>query len=77
MLLDIGLSTFFSSWICLLRQGKQKQQQTYEMTINQKTFAQIKSAINKAKWQPTESENIFANDIFNKGLICKVYKELT
>lgn len=47
------------------------------MTINQKTFAQIKSAINKAKWQPTESENIFANDIFNKGLICKVYKELT
>ena len=29
------------------------------------------------KWQPTEWEKIFANDMFNKGLISKIYKEFT
>ena len=28
------------------------------------------------KRQPTEWENIFTNDIFDKGLISKIYKEL-
>ena len=29
------------------------------------------------KREPTVWENIFANDISGKGLICKIYKELT
>ena len=31
--------------------------------------------INKTKREPTEWEKIFANDISNKRLICKIYKE--
>ena len=35
-----------------------------------------KETINKMKRQPTEWENIFANDTSDKGLISKIYKEL-
>ena len=31
----------------------------------------------KMKGEPTISENIFANDTSDKGLISKIYKELT
>lgn len=31
---------------------------------------------NKVKRQPTEWENIFANPLSDKELICKIYKEL-
>ena len=41
-----------------------------------KAFAQQRKA-NKTKRQPTEWEKIFANDIFNKGLRSKIYKEFT
>ena len=33
--------------------------------------------INKIKRQPTEREKIFANCLFDKGLISKIHKELT
>ena len=33
--------------------------------------------ISKMKREPTLWENIFANDILDKGLISKIYKELT
>ena len=33
--------------------------------------------INKVKREPTIWENIFANDTSDKGLISKIYKELT
>ena len=33
--------------------------------------------VNKTKRQPTEWEKRFANDISDKGLVSKVYKELT
>ena len=36
-----------------------------------------KQTINKMKRQSTEWEKIFANDATNKGLISKVYKQLT
>ena len=32
--------------------------------------------INKMKRQPTKWEKIFANDVTNKGLISKIYKQL-
>ena len=37
----------------------------------------MKETISKTKRQPTEQEKIFANDISDKGLVSKIYKELT
>ena len=36
-----------------------------------------KENISKIKREPTIWENIFANDTLDKGLISKIYKELT
>ena len=44
--------------------------------IKLKRFCTAKGTINKMKRQPTEWENIFANDTSTKGLIHKIYKEL-
>ena len=42
-----------------------------------KSFCTAKETTNKTKRQPTEWEKIFANDISDKGLVSKIYKELT
>ena len=42
-----------------------------------KSFCTAKETINKTKRQPTQWEKIFANDISDKGLVSKIYKELT
>ena len=42
-----------------------------------KSFCTAKENISKMKREPTVWENIFANDIPDKGLISKIYKELT
>ena len=42
-----------------------------------KSFCTAKETINKTKRQPTEWEKTFANDISDKGLVSKIYKELT
>ena len=44
--------------------------------IKLKTFCTAKEAINKMKKQPIEWEKIFTNDVSNKGLITKIYKQL-
>ena len=44
--------------------------------IKLKSFCTVKETINKRKRLPPEWEKIFANDISDKGLISKVYKEL-
>ena len=36
----------------------------------------MKETINKTKRQPTDCEEIFTNDISDKGLVSKIYKEL-
>ena len=36
-----------------------------------------KENISKMKREPTIWENVFANDISDKGLVSKIYKELT
>ena len=41
-----------------------------------KSFCTAKETINKTKRQPMEWEKIFANDILDKGLVSKIYKEL-
>ena len=42
--------------------------------IKLENFCTVKEAINKMKRQPTEWEKILANDMFDKGLIFKIYK---
>ena len=43
--------------------------------IKLKSFHTAEETINKKKRQPTEWEKIFANDVTNKGLISKIYKQ--
>ena len=45
--------------------------------IKIKSFCTAKENISKMKREPTVWENIFANDTLDKGLISKIYKELT
>ena len=45
--------------------------------IKIKSFHSAKENSIKMKKEPTEWENIFANDTSDKGLISKIYKELT
>ena len=42
-----------------------------------KTFCIAKDTISRTKKHPKVWENIFVNDISNKGLTSKIYKELT
>ena len=42
-----------------------------------KSFCSAKETISRTKRQPVEWEKIFANDISDKGLVSKIYKELT
>ena len=44
--------------------------------IKIKIFCIAKETISKTKRQPTEWEKIFANDISDKGLVSKIYREL-
>ena len=44
--------------------------------IKLKSFCTVKETINKMKRQPTEWEKIFANDVTDKGLASKIYKQL-
>ena len=45
--------------------------------IKTKSFCMAKENGIKMKREPTVWENIFANDTSDKGLISKIYKELT
>ena len=42
-----------------------------------KSFCTAKETVNKMKKQPSEWEKIFANESTDKGLISKIYKQLT
>ena len=66
---------FYFFWICLLRQGKQKQKINKLDLIKLKSFSTSKETINKAKRQPVEKK-ISTKDIFDRELISKIYKEL-
>ena len=44
--------------------------------IKLKSFCTAKETINKMKRQPIEWVNIYANDMTDKGLISKIYKQL-
>ena len=44
--------------------------------IKIKSFCTAKETVHKTKRQPTEWEKTFANDLSDKGLVYKIYKEL-
>ena len=44
--------------------------------IKPKSFCTAKETISKVKRQPSEWENIIANETTDKGLISKIYKQL-
>ena len=43
--------------------------------VKRKSFCTAKETINKMKKQSIEWEKIFANEVTNKGLISKIYKQ--
>ena len=45
--------------------------------IGLKTFCTTKETMNKTRRQPTELQKIFVNGVTDKGLISKIYKQLT
>ena len=44
--------------------------------IKLKSFCTAKETINDTKRQSTEWDKIFANDVIDKGLVSKIYKQL-
>ena len=74
-LFDISLSNVFLVVSSQTRKTKAKINKRGHIRL--KNFCITKETNNKMKRQPTEWEKIFANDISIKGLISKIYKELT
>ena len=72
---DLSRSNFLLDTSPKARELKAKMNYWDLMKI--KSFCIAKETINKTKRQPTEWEKIFANDISDKGLVSKIYKELT
>ena len=54
-----------------------KTKMNYWDLIKIKSFCTAKETTHKSKRQLIEWENIFANDMSDKGLVSKIYKELT
>ena len=73
-LFDLSLSNFFLETSPKTREARAKM--NYWDFIKIKSFCTAKETVNKTKRQLTEWEKIFANDISDKGLVSKIYKEL-
>ena len=71
--MTLVLAIYF--WLCLFRQEARAKISRWDY-IKLKSFCTAKDTMNKKKRQPTEWEKIFANDVTNKGLITKIYKQL-
>ena len=70
----LGPSNFLLNTSLEARETKAKM--NYWDLIKIKSFCTVKETINKTKMQLTEWEKIFANDISDKRLVSKIYKEL-
>ena len=69
----VSCSSIFSDISPWARETKNKQMGLHQT----KKSLHRKETINKTKRQPTEWENIFTKDTSNKGLVSKIYKQLT
>uniref|UniRef100_A0A8C0MJ37 Uncharacterized protein n=1 Tax=Canis lupus familiaris TaxID=9615 RepID=A0A8C0MJ37_CANLF len=76
MFLDIILGNITTFWYLTLKAMATKAKINKWDHIKLKSFYTAKEIINKIKRQPTEWEKIFANDVSDKGLVSKIYKEL-
>ena len=74
-LFNLSCSNFLLDMSPKAREIKAKM--NYWDLIKIKSFCTAKETINKTKRQLMEWEKIFANDISDKGLVSKIYKELT
>ena len=74
-LFDLRCSNFLLDMSPKARELKAKM--NYWDLMNIKSFCTAKETINKTKRQLTEWGKRFANDILDKGLVSKIYKELT
>ena len=72
---DLSRSNFLLETSPKARELKAKMNYWDLMKI--KSFYTAKETINTTKRQPTEWEKIFANHISDKGLVSKIYEELT
>ena len=72
-LFDLSHSPFFLETSPKAREARAKMNY-WDFKI--KSFCTAKEIVNKTKRQQTEWGNIFANDISDKGLVSKIYKEL-
>ena len=73
-LFDLGHSNFLLNTSPEGRETKAKL--NYWDLIKTKSFRTAKETIRKTKRQLMEWEKIFANDISDKGLVSKIYREL-
>jgi len=71
-LFDVNCNSIF--WIHLLNNGKKSKNKWDPVKL--KSFLTAKEAISKMKRQPIEWDKIFANDVTEKVLISKMYKQL-
>ena len=71
---DLGHSNFLLNTSPEARETKAKM--NYWNLIKIKSFCTAKETIRETNRQPTEWEKIFSNDISEKGLVPKIYKEL-
>ena len=70
----LSRSNFFLGMSPKAREARAKM--SYWDFIKIKSFCTAKETVNKTKRQLTEWEKIFANDLSDKGLVSKIYKEL-
>ena len=73
-LFELDCSNFLQDTSIKARETKAKM--NYWDFIKIKSFCTAKETVNKTKRQPTEWEEIFVNNISDKGLVSKIYKEL-
>ena len=74
IIFDINHSNIFLDQSSKAKEIKAKINKWY--IIKLKSFGTAKETIDKMKRQPTEWEKIFENDMTNKGLVPKIYKQL-
>ena len=68
------MSNFFLNASPQARETKAKMNKWDHVIL--KSFCTSKDTISRTKGHATVWENIFVKDVSNKGLTCKIYKEL-